>query len=74
MCLIDAGEVSLWKVFKVVDEIRLKALWCKKEEIDLALLHHRDDLLFILSIYQGTYASCRQVLGKMRQLVQHQRD
>lgn len=51
MGLIDAGEVDLWKVFKIVDKVCLQTLRCQEEKIDLALFNHRDDFLFVLTVY-----------------------
>ena len=73
MCLVDAGEVGLRKVLEVVDEVGLEALWREEEEVDLALLDHRDDFFLVLAVDEGTDARCRQVLRKMCQLIQHQR-
>ena len=73
MCLVDAGEVGLRKVLEVVDEVGLEALWRQEEEVDLALLDHRDDFFLVLAVDEGTDARCRQVLRKVRQLIQHQR-
>lgn len=74
MCLVDAGEVGLREIFKIVDEVRLETLWSQKQQIDLALFHHVDDFLFILSVDERTDAGSRQILRQMRQLIQHERN
>lgn len=74
MGLVDAGEVDLWEILKIVDEVSLQALRSQKQQIDLALFDHVDDLLFVLSVDERTDAGCRQILGQMGQLVQHERD
>ena len=71
--LVDACEVGLRKVLEVVDEVGLEALWRQEEEVDLALLDHRDDFFLVLAVDERTDARCRQVLRKVRQLIQHQR-